>query len=336
MSNENIEIIKKYYPTYGFKKCMELTNLDRSQIRNLTYRLGIKIENIGKYLKENRTRKCSDVCVDSLTTNITPESSYMLGFLWADGHVSKSVCRISLSIQKEDMDILKETFDNVIDWNYYKVKEKNGWKPVIMAYTGHKILHKFLVDNDYSEKSTKSACNILKHIPEKLHHYFFRGVVDGDGSFYINEKQYLYQFALSSSYDQDWTYFINLLKQLGIKFKIQKTSRINNKDILNRSSQIRITNKKEISKLFDYIYQDFEFDKMGLLRKYEKAKFIHDRSKMSKKDMVSKNLKPVSINGVIFNNIDHACDHLLMDRKTLAYRVYCNREIWKDWYIIQA
>lgn len=59
LSREKIELVKKYYPEFGFQKCVDLTGLNRSQIRNLARRLGLKLENISEYLKEHDNRRCS-------------------------------------------------------------------------------------------------------------------------------------------------------------------------------------------------------------------------------------------------------------------------------------
>jgi len=55
-----------------------------------------------------------------------------------------------------------------------------------MRKQGRLIIHnrplvKYLVDNDYLVKSNASADKILSTIPEKFQHYFFRGLIDGDG-----------------------------------------------------------------------------------------------------------------------------------------------------------
>jgi len=52
---------------------------------------------------------------------------------------------------------------------------------------GFKNPLELLVDNDYKLKSYNSADKILSKIPNSLHHYFFRGLIDGDGCFYLNK-----------------------------------------------------------------------------------------------------------------------------------------------------
>ena len=99
-----------------------------------------------------------------------------------------------------------------------------------------------------------------------MKHYFFLGLIDGDGCFYINKKQYTYQFILSSTYDQDWSYMINLCEKLNIsKYRIDHKKNKN-----NQSSSFRICRKNDIKILGYYIYQNFFLDQIGLKRKNEK------------------------------------------------------------------
>jgi hypothetical protein len=130
----------------------------------------------------------------------------------------------------------------------------------------------FLIENDYDKKSYTSANKILSKIPNEIKHYWFRGLIDGDGCFYHytpKKGSTLRQFVLTSTYEQDWTYFENLCKELEIKYTIKRI-----KNIKSASSVIRITNKKGIKKLGEYIYQNFKKDSIGLIRKFNKFKLI--------------------------------------------------------------
>jgi hypothetical protein len=110
----------------------------------------------------------------------------------------------------------------------------------------------------------------LSKIPNELKHYFFRGLIDGDGSFYF--KDYTRQFALTSSYEQDWDYFERLCEYLGIKYKIKRVINFNKKTKKeNKSSVLRILGK-EIIKLGEYIYKGDDFGLSRKINKYKKIK----------------------------------------------------------------
>ena len=138
-----------------------------------------------------------------------------------------------------------------------------------MIHTSNKLLVNFLIKNNYGPHNIKSADRILKNIPSHLYKYWYRGLIDGDGCWYINEKNYNYQFSLAGSYKQDWSYFEHLLNKLKIKYSVQRRIQNNNK-----SSCIRITNKHGIIKLGNFIYNNYKIDNIGLKRKYDKYKLI--------------------------------------------------------------
>jgi len=81
---------------------------------------------------------------------------------------------------------LLDIFNSTGKWRYYNIS-RNQWKPILSAVVNNRLLYEFLVDNDYKLKSYNSADKILSKIPNSLHHYFFRGLIDGDGCFYLNK-----------------------------------------------------------------------------------------------------------------------------------------------------
>ena len=170
---------------------------------------------------------------------------------------------------KEDIDIIKPMLESIGKWNYYERKQPvESWKPSINVITNNKRILNFLIEHDYNKKSHISADKILSKIPDELKHYFFRGLIDGDGCFYYYKPENgstLRQFALASTYEQDWSYFENLCKEKNIKYKIKRT--IGKK---SSSSVIRITNKDGIKNLGNFIYNNFENELIGLARKYNK------------------------------------------------------------------
>jgi hypothetical protein len=120
----------------------------------------------------------------------------------------------------------------------------------------------FLIENDYKSK-INSADKILSKIPEELQVYWFRGLVDGDGCFYVNKKNKASHFEIYSEYNQNWQFVENLFKKLKIKYSIYRRKRKE-----GTSSGIRITGIENVIKFGDWLYSDIAF--MGLNRKYQK------------------------------------------------------------------
>lgn len=248
-----------------------------SQVENRVHKLKLKLP---KELKNKLQSKPPEKC------NINPELFYnindkeiahLLGLIWADGFLNPSSngCNHNLgfTMVKEDVDTLRPILDSIGKWNYYERKQPNSnWKPSVNIITNNKRIFEFLAEHDYADKSSISADKIISVIPEELKHYFFLGLIDGDGCFYYYEPKKgstLRQFSLASTYEQDWTYFEKLCDELDIKYKIKRI-----RGSKSSSSYVRITNKDGIHKLGDYIYQNHNSDGIGLTRKYEKFKLI--------------------------------------------------------------
>jgi intein-encoded DNA endonuclease-like protein len=206
----------------------------------------------------------------------TPEHVYLLGFIWADGHLytdSMGRHRITIEITQADMTDIKPVIDLTGKWSFVYRNRANR-NPQVCASCSNDLLADFLIEHKYKFKSTYSPC-IYNDIPSDLKHYFLRGLFDGDGSFYYNQKSHSRQFSVTSSYNQDWSLLETVFTSLGIKFSIKRTETnvVNKHNKTNSYSQIRITSKRDIKKLHDMIYSD-HYDEIGLKRKYEKSVII--------------------------------------------------------------
>lgn len=71
---------------------------------------------------------------------------------------------------------------------------------------------------------------------------------------------------IGSTYDQDWSYVENILKDFNIKYDIRREIRKNG----NKFSSIRFWGIESIAKWGKFIYLGYNEDKMGMERKYEK------------------------------------------------------------------
>jgi hypothetical protein len=270
VSKENLEIIIKDYPIYGSKKCAELTNLSLGSILYIVKKYKLKISNRSQHALNCKSKFKTVFDPVFFIDEMSKESAYILGLLWADGSLGNDKnCSVKVEIVKEDLQNLSRIFNATGKWNYYE-RVRGDWKPIASYSINNRIFFNFLIENDYKNKSLVSPFKIIDIIPENLKHYFFRGLIDGDGCFYINQKQYTYQFTVTSSYEQDWSYLENLLKNHDVKYSICKRQSINKKTgKMNSFSVLRITNKNDIKKFGEFIYKDYDSDEMGLNRKYK-------------------------------------------------------------------
>jgi len=210
---------------------------------------------------------------DKQFLNITsPEISYILGILWADGYIFKN--SIFLWLKKTDSKSIENIFNKTGNWNIYYRKLKDR-KEQMCFNTYNKFIFNFLVKNDYKNKSRLSPNKILSEIPNNLKQYFFRGYFDGDGTIYSTKKQSV--LNITSTYEQDWTDISKFMDKLHIKYSISKIRYTNKLNILNSASRIVIQNINGIVKFCDYIYKDFIGDNIGLKRKYDIYLIIKDK-----------------------------------------------------------
>lgn len=254
---ELIEQIKLLYPKFGTVKTAKILKVRQTTIKRI--------------VDENKLIKNRRILIEEFYNIQKKEISYLLGLLWADGHLSKRNNNLSIECVTDDMLFFKETLDKIGRWSYYNRQrndEKRNTKPITNAYICDSLLHKFLEDNDYLEKSSKSPNKIIEKIPENLIKYFILGIIDGDGCFYYKEKC-ARQFILTGTFDQDWNIFEKIFNSINVKCGF-----IKRKGKKSGYSQLRVTNKKDIKKIGDFIYSTIDEDYIGLKRKYDKYKLI--------------------------------------------------------------
>jgi len=272
--NVNEKYILKQYQFQGLKKCCEELNI--------TYRLG---RNILKKLKRNgfllslsksvRSKICRENTLKQdfdnrchvkavKFLNPSKESAYIMGLLWADGHLNNKSQRHRIEIEAvwDDLVCLKKLFKG---WTI-KTRSRINRKKQMTYITCNKVLYHFLKSMDYTDKNYKSADKIISYLKQKnndLLRFWLLGYLDGDGCVYFNKKRNLRQISFSSGFNQDWNFLSIILNNLNINFKIYKNHL---KKSNSKYSCLRFCGKNNCIKFLNYLYpQGFEF---GLKRKY--------------------------------------------------------------------
>lgn len=285
-TKEQDEILKLLYPTLG-TDVANILPFTKKHISSRAYGLGLRV------CKETKSQKAAlyasrprpDLCgvdADSFIQSDTPEIAYLLGILWADGHIDKKLFRITLSIVETDANTIESVVMKTGKWNVRIWQPPGKRKKQKCFTTSNKKIHQFLSENDYQSKSTSSACKILNCIPEKLHCYFWRGYFDGDGCIKNRSRNggYSSQMSLNGSFYQDWTFVEKCFESLNIELKIQKSTYKKHK-----SSRVTLWNAHDIYTFFEFIYPDKKYDEIGFERKYKN--FVEMISNCSKSRYLS-------------------------------------------------
>jgi hypothetical protein len=293
--NENeIEFLKTFYAKKGGKFCAKSLKRSIYSIRGKAAKLNLKVstdmlkqyadelknmfkvENYEKYCKINIEEKLYR-CID------TPEMSYFFGLFWADGHVrnnKKGANEIIIHNLKNDIDIFFKIFGSFGKWKLQKPKQAflHG-KPCgimqVMSIVDLKFKNFLVEHNAHIKSSGISPTSLINLIPENLKKYFYRGFLDGDGNVYSSLKHNKIKVAFTSTYEQDWRFLTDKFNEFNITYKIYKRIYKNGK-----RSTLNICGYKNCEMFLNYLYEGYENDQIGLLRKYTNFKnFINEKYK---------------------------------------------------------
>lgn len=267
------EYILENYPKFGLNAVAK--KLDRS------------LSTISRFAKENNLviekDKYVGIDIPDFLVNLdfysrfedgmTKELAYFLGFFWADGTVDHGASLIIETV-KEDGEVLRNTFKEIYPFSE-RFREREGRKPQMSFRACDDKVGSLLINLGKYPKSSEGHEKIYNYINnEDLWIYFLRGLIDGDGSFYINEKGNYCQFTLSSNFNQDWSFLLENLKLYNPFISKQETSHGN-------SSCLRITGRDNLTNFINYL--NYSEITIGLTRKQVKAldviKFYKDHPK---------------------------------------------------------
>ncbi len=181
-TEEEINWLIANYSELGCKLCSEHLRKTANQIsakieylaktRNIILHISkerkfkIYQEGLGKFI-QNKTYDYR-VNANQFYEIKTPETAYILGLIWSDGHVSnKKSYRINIGMVKEDLSTLVPIFQKLGNWSIRSVQMKNR-KLQLHISTSNKPLVNFLMEKDYITKSIASADKILEIVPDDL------------------------------------------------------------------------------------------------------------------------------------------------------------------------
>lgn len=267
-TENDIEVLKKEFKN-GSKHTALILNRSVSSVIHKAHILNLKVSkdiiseicslNGSKYRGLKKSYR-----VDDLTKNINEYTSYIFGLIWSDGYVHFGRSNVSISMIREDLLDIDHIFKKTGNW-YIQDRNRKNRKPSRTMNGYNPNFTDSLLDLDFKEKSYKSPYKIFNIIPDVYKKYFIRGIIDGDGCFYIG-KNGCYQMSIASTYDQDWSLYLDFFKNLDLDFRVvKKISKT------GKSSAIRLTSKKSIMVLVKWLYDDYLDNNIGLSRKYNKS-----------------------------------------------------------------
>lgn len=118
----------------------------------------------------------------------TPEQAYILGFLWADGHVRKDGYAVTVKVNRRDLCIIEYIRDQ-LESNH--IVSDTTYDRVILSLNSKQI-NNTLQTLGFSHRKTYSE-NIPSYGKYTL--AFIRGLIDGDGSVWCSDGKWNIQLT---------------------------------------------------------------------------------------------------------------------------------------------
>lgn len=266
LTDEQVKFVEDNYEKYGGKYCADILNVKQRLVNGLATRLNIKREEIP------HKREKSNLDINKFLNLTDFHTIYILGLIWADGYLKETNNEIRIHCVYEDIVSLAPSFYELGHWNTYDITPKSYYKgqnnkKQLAFSASNKIVHKFLRDNDFYEKSILSPDKILSKILPELHYIFYRGWFDGDGTIsFLEDGRGVCQefdFSIAGNYQQNWNALHLIFRKLNIEY--YSICRTINKD-KSKSSRCASKDKKDVLRFLDYIYQGEIYPCLG--RKY--------------------------------------------------------------------
>lgn len=155
-------------------------------------RLGFELRHIGDDSRPNAKYHVDSEFFDTINTE---EKAYVLGFILADGHISKRNA-LMFGLKSDDIDVLYKIRAAMKSTHNIKISEKKNAAllSICCAHIG-KRLNELGVYHD--KTFSLKIQNIVSQIPQELECHFVRGLFDGDGGLGIYHYPYFKKHSFS-------------------------------------------------------------------------------------------------------------------------------------------
>jgi intein/homing endonuclease len=246
-------------------KVSNILNLNKSTVVSVAKRNNLKVNR--DVVLKNMSKSIIDI--NDYVSVEKEEIAYILGLIWADGHVTFANNNSRTPIVKHSC----VSYDSAISDNIFKYLKWRGFysnnykslgkNEMSINWISSRELGNYLISENYRNKN--NGTYIYKRF-ERLKSHFLRGFFDGDGCFTISKSGNKYKqisIYFSSTHDQDWKFITDILDDINVEYKYRICE-----DKLGKSSQISIKKTESIINLCNFMYKDSEG--IRLERKYSK------------------------------------------------------------------
>lgn len=245
---------------YSAPKLAETFKCNKKTVLQVLRDNNIKLKNLGQFQKKI-------FCDDSFFDNLTPVSSYWLGFIAADGCLSLRNRSVTIALALRDKGHLQK-FKRAIFANstiFYALPTNS----VRISVYSEKVFDRLV---NLGVTPNKSLTISKVEVPQNLLSHFVRGVFDGDGSITGKRVTHL-QFMIAGNKPFLKNLQENLIKNCDIN-EVQ-LYQLSGK---GKAFKLQYTGS-QVFRILDYLYRD-STPEVRLTRKFEK--YLRLKNKFSR------------------------------------------------------
>jgi hypothetical protein len=198
-TTEHTRQLREGYPSLGSVAMAKQLGCSAATVRNKAYALGIRSGVWHSLAGQHRSSRNQTVRLDFFDS-WTPESAYVLGYIWADGCIRTERGKpagIEFICTEDDAQILRDVAAVLGCSNKLRDHAARDWVQKHGAYAGRTYRSKAAVRlaihstvlaskliTDHGIPPRKSSCDppFPSNIPDEFLSHFARGNFDGDGS----------------------------------------------------------------------------------------------------------------------------------------------------------
>lgn len=242
---------------YSAPKLAEIFSCNKKTVFLVLGDNNIKLKNLGQFQKRI-------FCNDNFFDELTPVSSYWLGFIAADGCLSLKNRSVTIGLAARDKSHLQK-FKRAICTNS-NISYVLSNSSIRVSVYSEKVFDRLV---NLGVTPNKSLTISKVDVPQNLLSHFVRGVFDGDGSITGKRVTHL-QFMIAGNKPFLKDLQENLIKNCDIN-KVQ-LYQLSGK---NKAFKLQYTGS-QIFRIMEYLYKD-SIPETRLKRKYEKYLKLKDK-----------------------------------------------------------
>ncbi|MGO4889948.1 hypothetical protein ACJ2A9_19565 [Anaerobacillus sp. MEB173] len=249
-----INVLKGYISGEPTRNLAQNYNMSAQNVRQLLRVRGIERRKIGSMYRAN---------FNYFSGINTGEKAYFLGFVYADGCLTKKGT-LTITLAKKDKDIIlkfKEAMEAEHPIREHIARTRVGDFEVVSLDITSPELAKDLMRFGVVPKKTHKI-TFPENLDRKFYSDFIRGYVDGDGTFCLAKNN---QYAMDIEGTQD--FLESIRKILQSELAVPASAKLYAQNKSNNIRRLQLRGKNQVKTVLNWLYED---SKIHSDRKYTK------------------------------------------------------------------